>query len=138
VNDLRREVRLETAADGAGCVRLRAVRVTIASHTEVLVDRRFAEGSCQQRAILAHENEHVRVFREAAAHYAPRIAAALQETPMPAVGATAEGARETYRRAIQSAIAPWLDAIRGRAQEGNDRLDTPEGYARVFRRCPSW
>jgi hypothetical protein len=137
-NAYDRRIAVEVAGDGDGCARLRSLRVTIAATIEVLIDRRFAEGTCQRQAILAHENEHVAVFREAAAHYAPLIAAALRARLGEIRAATTQQARDTYMRNVDASLRPWLDAIRWRAQDGNDRLDTPQSYARVFRQCPSW
>ena len=139
LNRYEQQIVVVTEAAGGGCFRLRSASLAIGAYPEVLVDGRFARRTCQQDAILAHENEHVAVFRESVMHYAPMIDAALREAlPYSIRVATEEGARTAYVRIVRAAVEPWLDAIRQRAQDGNDRLDTPENYVRVFRRCPSW
>jgi cation transport regulator ChaB len=139
LNRYEHQILVATEGDGAGCMRLRSASVVVGASPEVLVDGRFARGTCQHEAILEHENEHVAVFREAVGHYAPMIDAALhQQLPSSIRAATEEEARKAYTRTIRDALDPWLDAIRRRAQDGNNRLDTAENYVQVFRRCPFW
>jgi hypothetical protein len=129
----------ERVADGT-CAKLRHVAVTVASGPRVLVDGHFASGSCQQRAILDHESEHVTVFREAVAHYEPAMEEALREAGLPpALHVTAgQDPEREYAAMIERALSPVLDAARRRAQDANSRIDTAQHYAAVFRRCPSW
>ena len=56
---------------GGRCATLQNAAITASSELEVLVDGRFEAGTCQQRAIVDHENEHVAVFREALTYYEP-------------------------------------------------------------------
>ena len=138
-NHYAAEIHIATASGAAGCASLRSVVVVIGARPEVLVDGRYAAQPCQQDAILAHENAHVAVFREAAAAYVPAIGAALRRTlPAALEAATEAEARAAYARMVRAALEPWLDAVRQRAQDGNARLDTVETYGRVFRLCPSW
>lgn len=126
-------------ADGAACARLHAAQISVVPATEVLVDHRFAAGTCQRQAILDHENQHVAIYRNALAQVVPAAEAAIRQALPPALAATpdqpAEGA---YARLIQDALDPVLAAVRARAQDGNSSIDTAESYASVFRRCPSW
>jgi len=139
VNRYEPAIALETAIAAPGCAVLRSAIVTVAAATEVLADRRFGPGTCQQAAILDHENQHVAVFREAIAQYAPAMAAALRRAlPASLVASTRSDADAAYARQIGEVLAPWLDAARARAADGNRRLDAPESYARTFRRCASW
>lgn len=140
----RYDLQVSVEADGepaeAGyCARLRSASIVIAARPEVLVDRRFSRGTCQQRAILEHENHHVAVFREAIGHYLPVIEATLRSAlPLSLRVPTNQEARDGYARVIRVALIPSLDAIRSRAQDGNRSLDTAQNYARLFRRCASW
>ncbi len=139
LNRYELEIAVSTEPDGRGCFRLGSATVEIAARSEVLIDGRFAAGSCQHDAIVAHENEHVAVFRAAVADYVPAIDAVLREAlPASLAAATAAGASAAYAQQARATVAPWLDAIRRRAQDGNDRLDTAASYVAVFRRCPSW
>ncbi len=47
-------------------------------------------------------------------------------------------ARAAYLGPITDSLKPIFDAINGRARDGNTRLDMPESYAAVFKRCSHW
>lgn len=139
--DLRIRVAVDSAgAEGGYCAQLRSATITVGAQPEVMVDGRFAPGTCQQTAILDHENEHVAVFRDAIGRAAAAIAAAVRGGALPPSlrVATQSEAEEVYARAIRAALDPVMDAARRDAQEANGRLDTPAHYAEVFRRCADW
>ena len=127
-------------AEGGVRAYLRYRRDAVGAEPEIFVDGRYASETCQERAILDHESEHVAVFREAIARAAPAIDAALRAGALPAaILVTARNDLEAaYVRVIRDALDPVLDAVRARAQAGNSRLDTPENYAEIFRRCSAW
>lgn len=139
--DLRIRVVVELhRANGGYCASLRSAAITVGAQPEIFIDGRFAAGTCQERAILDHESGHVAVFRDAIADAAPALDAALRGRALPAaILVTAQNQSEAaYVRAIRDALEPVLDAVRAQAQRGNNRLDTPERYAEVFRRCSAW
>ena len=140
--DLEITVQTDSMRDGSGyCAQLRAAHVEIGlKQLDVIVDRRFAGGSCQRQVVLAHESEHVEVFREAVRYYLPAIERALQETALPlnAHVADRDAARAAFLVPITESLKPVFAAINGRARDGNTRLDTPENYATVLKRCNRW
>jgi hypothetical protein len=140
--DLEVTVNTDSMRDGSGyCAQLRAAHVAIGlKQLDVIVDRRFASGSCQRQAVLDHEAEHVEVFREAVRYYLPALERALGKTSLPLNLHVADrsAARAAYLGPITDSLKPIFDAINGRARDGNTRLDMPESYAAVFRRCNHW
>ena len=140
--DLEITVQTDSMRDGSGyCAQLRSAHVDIGlKQLDVIVDRRFTDGSCQRQVVLDHESEHVEVFREAVRYYLPVIERALQETALPlnAHVANREAARAAFLVPITESLKPVFAAINGRAREGNSRLDTPENYATVLKRCGRW
>lgn len=140
--DLEVTVNTDSMRDGAGyCAQLRAAHVEIGlKQLDVIVDRRFASGSCERQAVLDHEGQHVEVFREAVRYYLPAIERALARTPLPLNIHVADrsAARAAYLAPITDALKPIFAAINGRARDGNTRLDMPESYAAVFKRCSHW
>jgi hypothetical protein len=140
--DLEVTVNTDSMRDGSGyCAQLRAAHVEIGlKQLDVVVDRRFAAGSCQRQAVLDHEAEHVEVFREAVRYYLPALERALAKTSLPLNLHVADRnvARATYLGPITDSLKPVFDAINGRARDGNTRLDMPESYAVVFKRCSQW
>lgn len=140
--DLEVTVETDSMRDGAAyCARLRSARVEIGlKQLDVLVDRRFAAGSCQRQVVLDHESEHVEVFREAVRYYLPTIERTLAETRLPlnARVDNREAARAAFLVPITNALKPVFAAINERARDGNTELDTPASYAAVFKRCSDW
>jgi hypothetical protein len=140
--DLEVTVETDSVRDGpAYCARLRSAHVEIGlRQLDVIVDRRFGEGSCERQVVLDHESEHVEVFREAVRYYLPAVQHTLIETPLP-LNARVDGrdaARAAFLVPITNALKPVFAAINERAREGNARLDAPESYAAVFKRCSHW
>ena len=140
--DLEVTVNTDSMRDGSGhCAQLRAAHVAIGlKQLDVIVDRRFASGSCQRQAVLDHEAEHVEVFREAVRYYLPALERALGKTSLPLNLHVADrsAARAAYLGPITDSLKPIFDAINGRARDGNTRLDMPHSYATVFKRCNHW
>jgi hypothetical protein len=129
-----------TLPDGTGCVALKGIEARVADRgTTVLIDRSYRAGSCEHRAILDHEQEHVRINAEAL-----RRTGLLLEERLEAVADRWGGrwlAPEQASRveeAIGRAVREATSAARDEAQARHRRLDTPESYAEVQERCESW
>lgn len=140
--DLEVTINTDSMRDGSGyCAQLRSAQVEIGlKQLDVVVDRRFAPGSCQRQAVLDHEAQHVEVFREAVRYYLPALERAVSRTSLPLNQHVADrgAARAAYLGPITDALKPIFAAINGRARDGNTRLDMPESYAAVFKRCSEW
>jgi len=140
--DLEVTVNTDSMRDGSGyCAQLRAAHVEIGlKQLDVIVDRRFAPDSCERRAVLDHERQHVEVFREAVRYYLSALERALTRTSLPLNIHVADrnAARAAYLGPITDSLKPIFTAINGRARDGNTRLDMPESYAAVFKRCSHW
>ena len=128
--------------DGGGyCAELRAAHVEIGlKQLDVIVDRRFVGGSCEREAVLDHERQHVEVFREAVRYYLPELEQAVAQAavPLDIHVADRKAARAAFLERVTDALKPVFAAINGRARDGNARLDVPESYAAVFKRCRHW
>jgi len=136
--DLRIEVAFHRTNDS--CAVFESATIAAAPEIEVLADRRFKAGSCQQRAIIDHENEHVRVFREAIAYYEPAMEDTLRRAKLPSalpIGPSSDP-ESAYAAMIHHILAPVLDAVLARTKAANNLIDTPQHYSAVFRRCDSW
>jgi hypothetical protein len=135
-------VNSESNRDGSGyCTELRAAHVEIGlKQLDVIIDRRFAPGSCERQAVLDHEAEHVEVFRAALRSYLPALERALGHIALPRAIPVADrnAARAAYVDPITDALKPLLTALNSHARAANARLDTPESYAAVFKRCHGW
>lgn len=138
------EIRIETdnaQGDSGACATLRAAHVEIGlKQLDVIVDRRFAAGSCERQAVLDHESLHVAAFREAVRYYLPVIQHTLYALPLrPRVAGTGgDASRASFLAPITDSLRPIFAAINARARDANARLDSAENYAAVFKRCSHW
>lgn len=136
------DVDTETVAvPGGNCTYLRAVHVVIGlKRLEILIDRAYPAGTCEHDAILAHEEQHVAVAREAMSRYQAAIGAALGAASLPvAQFATGPGdPQAAFLGPLRRAIEPVAAAIQRRINDGNARLDTATSYSETFRRCTNW
>ncbi|HEY3916788.1 MAG TPA: hypothetical protein VGL83_03295 [Stellaceae bacterium] len=140
--DLEVTVDVDNIRDGDRyCAQLRAAHVEIGlKQLDVIVDRRFAAGSCERQAVLDHESTHVGAFREAMRYYVPAIERTLAAAPV-SLGVQADArnaARAVFLAPITDSLKPIFAAINARARDANARLDSPENYAAVFARCRHW
>lgn len=129
-----------TLPGGQVCVALRSVTARLA-HREVVVyvDGRYPEGSCERKAILDHEFEHVRINREALERGRKALGARLERAIEPWRGRwVPEREAEAMDAAIGAAVREGLKAIRADAAQQHGRIDTPASYARTQQRCDGW
>ncbi|WP_193368314.1 hypothetical protein [Pelagibius marinus] len=108
----------------------------------VYVAREYRRGSCQYKAVLAHEMEHVAVLREALQDYKQKLEEALRQALDRGLfpytgrdGALLKVRAESYFE------APFREALAAAERERDRRnaaLDTPESYRRTRAVCRSW
>jgi hypothetical protein len=142
------EIRVETGftlariedADGTVCVALEAARVELANRdVAVLIDRRYEKGSCEHRAVLAHELEHVAINAEAVRAGERRLRERLEAVVSRWKGRWVPEERQAaIGDALQGAASAVLAEVRRSAAARHARIDTPQSYAETQRRCQSW
>jgi hypothetical protein len=111
---------------------------------EVFVSNKYAEGSCQYRTILAHENTHVAINERAYKKYKALLIQALkrdrflptQARPL-RVASEKEG-EEILDRHLKGILTPLEDRFRTEDKRENAKIDTPASYARTQAKCGDW
>jgi hypothetical protein len=129
-----------TVREGRNCVALKSVTARLANRDVVVyVDGRYPEGSCERRAILDHELEHVRINRETLEQGRKGLRARLERAVEPWRGRwVPEDEVAAMDAAIGAAVSEGLAAVRAGAARQHARIDTPASYARTQRRCAGW
>lgn len=128
--------------DGETCIALREVQARLENReVTILVDGRYPRGSCQRRAILAHERQHVRINVEALQAGARRLRQAL--TRVAEAWQREGGWRQADARAeIAAALEAELDravaVVREHAGPRHAELDSVASYAAIQSRCTAW
>jgi hypothetical protein len=129
-----------TLPDGTGCVALKSIQArAMDREVTVLIDRSYRPGSCEHRAILDHEQEHVRINAEALRQTGKLLEQRL-ETVADRWGGCwlAPDQAPRVEEAIGRAVSEATAAARDEAEARHRRLDTPESYAEVQARCENW
>lgn len=144
-SQLHYQVRTETVIDsarGGHCASLTRADIEIGfADFKVYVDRRYRPGTCEYRAILDHENEHVRINRDALrrleSKISERVHAAIGRNPA-LLDRSPDEARQAHTRLIGGVLKPLVDEVASRARQGHDALDSRASYEKTYRLCEDW
>lgn len=113
------------------------------AQVNVYVAREYPEGSCQYNAVYQHEMEHVAVARRNLEIFAPRIRAALESGSVPTaqtpiIVASAADATRDVQAISEENLRPVFRSMVRALRAAQAVVDSPQSYARVFRKCPKW
>jgi hypothetical protein len=110
----------------------------------IYVPSEYADASCEELEILAHERRHEEIHRRLLAQAAENMRAALAKadrlptrgTPLP-VANRAE-AEKRFEAMVDRVIDPVYAGFKAELGREQAEIDTPENYARVTGRCSGW
>ncbi len=128
----------------AFCFWVRRTELTVHHPSpDIYVAREYRRGTCPYRAILAHEQHHIRTSRELINRYIPRLRWVLTSLRIPTgqrpvlVGSPEEAKSEV--RALMKVLAEPLFREMGKAlRAAQAKIDSPASYKRLFKRCKKW
>lgn len=125
--------------NGETCAGMAPGKIHIRMTSNIYVASEFPDTSCLYRAVLEHEEKHQavgrRLFRELAAHATRLLRDDLQQLPY--VSVADSGMAGTVARArIEAAITTAYETFWQQYDAEQDRVDSPEEYARVANACP--
>ncbi len=110
---------------------------------EVYIAREYKRGSCEYKAVLRHEREHLRIARDNLERFKPRVRAALTSLLIPTPDRpvqlkSADDAEEQYDALFQRILQPVYGEMLADLDAAQGKIDTPKSYARVRRKCNNW
>jgi len=130
--------------NGKSCVQLTEFQVLFWAKPVVLIASNFPRESCEYRAILAHEQDHIRILRKFVREFAPKLKRQVKdivETSRTHV-ITAENNQESGQDQIQKSIINRLESYQNEImpilKSRQAAIDTPEEYAHVQAQCDNW
>lgn len=147
VPDLSVETRVEQASeviDGRICYWLESVNVDLLYKSiEVFVAREYRKGSCEYKAILRHEEEHVDIAHDNLERYKPKIRAALTSLLLPTPQRPVElaslgGGEEPFDALFKKVLEPVYKDMQADLMRVQASIDTPASYALVRAHCSNW
>lgn len=131
-------------SDGVYCTWPGRVTATVAFEGPITVHvaREYAKRTCQHRAVLRHEMEHVEVYKATLRDYDKRLRRALERAVdkgrFPITDRKRDKIDAELRDYFQAAFSGAVAAVQSEQDRLNARLDTPEGYRRTRDLCDSW
>ncbi len=126
------------------CFWVQSIPVTLRYPSiKIYIAKKYDTRSCQYRAILDHEKDHVRVARDNLERYAPRMRSALTSLLIPTgrapeVVASPEQAKREVDALARKLLGPVVKYMFADLHKAQAAVDSPESYRRLFRRCRNW
>ncbi len=128
----------------AFCFWVRRTELTIHHPSpDIYVAREYRRGTCPYRAVLAHEQQHIRTSRELINRYIPRLRWVLTSLRIPTgqrpvlVGSPEEAKLEV--RALMKDLAePLFREMAKALRTAQAKIDSPASYKRLFKQCKRW
>jgi hypothetical protein len=139
------DVGAETSVEKVGnlfCTYVTSVDVNFGWNSlDVYVPIDFPQGSCEYRAILDHENQHVANLRATLREFAPRARARLEDVlsrAKPAPSRRQNGGGEVLLAPVRVQLNALLREFNALRDVRDSQIDNPSNYAAVTALCKNW
>ena len=127
---------------GGYCVALAEAKVTVGYRDlRVYISSDYAEGTCEFDAILAHEQEHLRIDRGVLEDYKTKFQALLRRLrrgKKVVFVHRKSAARSAYILHLRRQFKPLVAEMQAVRARKNGAIDTKENYRRVLAQCDNW
>ncbi len=124
------------------CVYLSSVEIDFGwEDMNVYIPAEFPEGSCEYRAVLDHENQHVSIIRASLREFAPHARArveALLRNARPSFTRGKNGRADEALAPIGAQLSALLKEFDTLHSGRSAVIDTPSNYAAVTGMCMNW
>ncbi len=133
--------RIETLG-GVSCVYLESLRAEFGYRSmEIYVANEYPTGSCEYRAILDHENQHVNLSRATLGDHAGRLRLEIERvlgTLRPVQTRDYRGATKALLDDVTRRVQPALNAFYRDVDARNAVIDSPSNYKAIGTICKDW
>ena len=124
------------------CVALAKAKVTVGYRDlRVYISSDYADGTCEFDAILAHEQEHLRIDRGVLEDYKTKFQALLRRLrrgKKVVFVHRKSAARSAYILHLRRQFKPLVAEMQAVRARKNGAIDTKENYRRVLAQCDNW
>ena len=107
----------------------------------IWVDRRYPQNTCEYQAILDHEHDHVRIYREQLRLHIDDIHRQISRVirhQRPTFARSANAAIQRADRLLFRRIRPLTRSLQRAADRNNHEIDTPSSYQAIHYLCRNW
>lgn len=130
--------------EGAKCFWVQKIRVVLRYVAlDIFVAKEYESHSCESRVILEHEEQHVRTAKRVIEPYVPQVKSVLTSLSIPRaddpmeVDSTEEG-EERLWQIVRKLITPVRNDLNEKLAREQAKVDSPQSYALVRKRCRNW
>lgn len=126
------------------CVQLSNVDVMFWAKPVIVIASNFPKGSCEYRAVLAHEQKHIRTTRKFIREFAPKLRREVHDIidnsrdHMVVSTESLQYAQKQIQEPIIKRLIAYQNEIMPILQNRQNAIDTPEEYERVAAQCDNW
>jgi hypothetical protein len=128
--------------DGGYCVYLNRIDMSLGwERMDVYVASEFQPNTCEYRAVLDHENQHVRINETALKEFAPRFRAQLEKVlseQRPMFTASHAAATDAMLGAVKRRMSAYFDQFMQTMNARNAPLDSVSNYRETGKLCKNW
>ena len=134
--------RIVSRGRGPTCVYLTKVKVEFGFRdVDVYVASEYRPGTCEYKAILDHENQHVAINTQALRTHAPRMRLALERMlgeERPTVTNDPDRVTQQILNRLTRRMDEYLKAFYAEMDSRNGALDTASNYEAIGNICRDW
>ena len=128
-------------ADNGYCVYLTEIDFTFEfKDLFIFVAKEYPRGSCRYNTTLAHEMQHVNLYKASFTRHAPALKATLEAAarslPPLWVPSQQDGIRKAMER-LEAILKPQVTAFWEEATRNNAAIDTEQSYRILDQQCPN-
>lgn len=124
------------------CIRLMKVSFAFGlKKSEIFIARKYRPGTCEFKAILAHEREHLNISKKLQTKYSKKLHKEMTRRAKaikPFFARDANKAANSIVKKLIGQLTPLLDDFKRERKIENYKIDTPQSYRRVRSRCANW
>jgi hypothetical protein len=108
---------------------------------DVLIDRKYSKNSCAYKAILDHENTHVRINNDILSNYLPTLKAefkrAVERMPI-RKSYNPDATTVRMRDELLARMNKAVDDLSKSLRKAHAKIDTADSYRQVRNSCQNW
>jgi hypothetical protein len=124
------------------CVTPESIRLEYGfGKTPVLIDRRYRPGSCEYRAVLAHEMAHIQIMNDKSRGYSSWVRRKITQkvgTVKPVLTKRPRRVQKKMAAQMKKMAASLINRISKSLAVAHQVIDTPESYRRTQSQCSNW
>ncbi len=126
------------------CLQLKDIDAVFYAKPVIHIASEFRLGTCEYNRVLAHENKHVKTLKREHKRAMPsfskhmRLIKRILPDLEPVTMRSMPEQQKIYGDIVKDHINSFVEALSADVAKEQAKIDTPEEYAKVWKRCEKW